>query len=111
MPADILSELSEDERQLVDSANHFARREVEPVLAQAESEGRFSPELYQAAADAKLNAIQVPVSHGGLGFSYRCKMAVAEAISQTSMAFAFSLVNTHNTIAKLAVDAPQIAAR
>lgn len=111
MPADILSELSEDERQLVDSANHFARREVEPVLAQAESTGRFSPELYQAAADAKLNAIQVPVSHGGLGFSYRCKMAVAEAISQTSMAFAFSLVNTHNTIAKLAVDAPQIAAR
>ncbi|MGB0750630.1 MAG: acyl-CoA dehydrogenase family protein [Gammaproteobacteria bacterium] len=110
MAADILSELTEDERQLVESAKHFARREVEPVLAQAERTGRFPSDLYQGAAQARLNAIQVPVSDGGLGFSYRCKMAVAEAISQTSMAFAFSLVNTHNTIAKLAIDAPQIAA-
>ena len=40
--------------------------------------------------------------HGGLDLGYRAKLRLVEELSRTCMAFAFSLVNTHNVAAKIA---------
>lgn len=53
------------------------------------------------AAELGLLGIEVPKYLGGLGLGFRQKVRVAEILSQTSMAFAFSLVNTHNVAARL----------
>ncbi|MGI9597930.1 MAG: acyl-CoA dehydrogenase family protein, partial [Acidimicrobiales bacterium] len=56
----------------------------------------------QEAAQLGLLGIEVPKYLGGLGMGFRQKVRVAEILSRTSMAFAFSLVNSHNVAARLA---------
>jgi alkylation response protein AidB-like acyl-CoA dehydrogenase len=109
MAVSIIDRLTTPERELVKCARPFARQIVEPQVLEAEGHGRFPKQTYEEGAALGLTAIQVPVAHGGLGFGYRCKMAVAEEISHVSMAYAFSLINTHNVAAKLGNDASQIA--
>ncbi|MDA3791362.1 MAG: acyl-CoA dehydrogenase, partial [Desulfobacula sp.] len=49
--------------------------------------------------------IQVPVDHGGLGFSFSCKTRILEIFAGEDFGFAISLVNTHNVAEKLAREA------
>ncbi|MBT6272823.1 MAG: hypothetical protein HOI95_01675 [Chromatiales bacterium] len=103
--------LTQDERNLIQSAAEFARRQVPGQLGEWERAGRMPQATLKAAVDAGLLSIQVPVAYGGRGFGYRCKMRVTEEISRVSMAAAFSLVNLQNVAAKLANDATEPAAR
>jgi alkylation response protein AidB-like acyl-CoA dehydrogenase len=85
-------------------ARDFAASEVAPRAA-GWAEARASTgshELLPAAADAGLLAIQVPVEHGGLGQSFACKCAVAEALAAADFGFALSLINSHNVADLLA---------
>lgn len=102
-------QLPAPERDLVEAARTLAIEHRQHLVVDAERVGRIDPGVFRAAADLGLTAIQVPRDSGGLGYSYGCKMAVTEAMSTVSMAFAFALVNTHNVAAKLAVDAPHLA--
>ncbi|MGH1488366.1 MAG: acyl-CoA dehydrogenase family protein [Acidimicrobiales bacterium] len=54
------------------------------------------------AADLDLIGIEVPKYLGGLGFGFRQKVQVAKILSRSSMAFAFSLINTQNVTSRLA---------
>ena len=57
------------------------------------------------AAKLGLLSFETPIEYGGLGANFRTKQAVCEELARGDMAFAFSLVNTQNIAAKLAVGA------
>lgn len=104
-------QLSVPEEELIAEANVFAAREAAGRLAAWEADGRIPQATFKAAAEIGLTRIQVPADFGGLDFGYATKMRVAEEIAKTSMALAFTLINTQNVAAKLAVDAPHDVAR
>lgn len=90
-------------------ATRFAEAHVRGRTADWERDGAIPQEVFRAAAEAGLGAIQVPTEQGGAGRDFRAKMQVTEALARASMAFAFAMVNTQNVAAKLARDAPAIA--
>ncbi|MEM7405628.1 MAG: acyl-CoA dehydrogenase family protein [Pseudomonadota bacterium] len=97
--------LTEEESAVVAAARQFAEEVVRPSVLTWERHGRLPKEAVDAAAGAGLLGIQVPGADGGTGAGFVCKMRAAEAIAEVSMATAFSLVNLHNSTAKLAHDA------
>ena len=93
--------LTNIEQQLIAVATDFVAAH-DDALDATNAVPTFPTALYQAAAAQGLSAIQVPTSHQGKGLGFRCKMRVAEELAKRSMAFSFSLINTHNAAAKLA---------
>ena len=93
------------ELELIAAAGAFADRYAEERYTW-ETDGHIPTDVFKAASELGLTRIQVPASHGGLAYGYTTKMRVAEEMARTSMALAFTLVNTHNVAAKLAVDVP-----
>ncbi len=55
------------------------------------------------AARLGMTGIEVDRDLGGLGFGFREKVRVAEILSRSSIGFAFSLLNTQNVAARLAI--------
>ncbi len=108
MPAD----LTDAEQRLLQHAVDIARDEVAPRAATWERERRLGHEALAAAAAAGLTRLQVPVPHGGLGLSFRCKARVAEVLAAADFGLAMSWINTHNAAAALARHASaDVAAR
>ncbi|WP_339831117.1 acyl-CoA dehydrogenase [uncultured Parvibaculum sp.] len=95
-------ELTADEAALIDRAAGFARDVVAPDAAAWERTRRQPVEALREAAALGLAALEVPKEAGGLGHRYMLKLALCEEMSRADMAFAFSLVNTHNVAARLA---------
>jgi alkylation response protein AidB-like acyl-CoA dehydrogenase len=94
--------LSDAETALVDTARAFAREVVMPQAARWERERRMPLDALRAAAALGLTRIEVPVAQGGLGMSFFAKLRVTEELARACMAFAFSLVNVHNTAWRIA---------
>ncbi len=94
--------LTPEEDRLVEAARRFAREVAMPNAARWERERRMPLEALRAAAALGLTRIEVPVVHGGLGMSFFAKLRVTEELARGCMAFAFSLVNVHNTAWRLA---------
>lgn len=94
--------LTAAESALVETAQRFAREVVMPNAAAWERERRMPLEALRAAAALGLTRIEVPVAQGGLGMSFFAKLRVAEELARGCMAFAFSLVNVHNTAWRIA---------
>lgn len=103
--------LTDEESAIVAMARRFGEEVVHPSILAWEQHGRLPGEAVSTAAEAGLLGIQVPRAQGGTGAGFVCKMRAAEAVAEVSMAAAFSLVNLHNSTAKLAHDAgPEVAA-
>jgi alkylation response protein AidB-like acyl-CoA dehydrogenase len=100
----MLPSLTDDEAALVERAGRFAREVVLPNAARWERERRMPLDALRTAAELGLLRIQVPAALGGLGMSFFAKLRVAEALARGCMAFAFSLVNVHNTAWRIALD-------
>ena len=96
-------ELTAEEAALIDSAAAFARDTVKPQAAAWERERRQPVEALRAAAALGLGSLEVPKDAGGPGHRYMVKLAFCEELSRADMGFVFSLVNTHNVAARLAV--------
>ena len=94
------------EAALVERAAALARDTVAPLAARWERERRLGHEALAAAAALGLTRLQVPVDHGGLGFSFGCKVRVAEVLAAADFGFTMSWINTHNAAAALARFAP-----
>lgn len=94
--------LTAREREMLERARRFARDTVAPNAARWERERRMPVEALKAAAKEGLLGLEVPQAQGGFGGRYLLKLAVAEAMSRADMAFAFSMINTHNVAARLA---------
>jgi len=96
--------LTDEERAIVARARAFAEEHVAPNAARWEWERRFPLEVLQAACAASLNRIELATAHGGLGLSFSCKLRAFEEIAAHDFAFAFSAINHHNSVARLARD-------
>jgi alkylation response protein AidB-like acyl-CoA dehydrogenase len=96
--------LSQAESRLLEVAREFSRHEVGPNAARWERERAYPRETIRAAAGLGLTRIQIPAALGGLDLRFRAKVRVVEEIARDDFAFAFALVNTHNSAARLARD-------
>ena len=106
------STLSAPEQALIVRARRFALERVAPCARGWEQERHFPLETLRAACAEGLASIEVPVELGGHGFGYSTKMRVAEEIAKVDFAFAFSLINHANAMARILRAAPaDIAAR
>jgi len=104
--------LTDAEQQLITQTEALARAQVTPHAARWERERRIGHEALPSAVALGLTRLQVPVSHGGLGFSFSCKARMTEVLAAADFGFAMSLVNTHNVAVVLARQAtPAMAAR
>ena len=72
-----------------------------------ERERRIGIEVIKQAGGLGLTGIEVPTEHGGLGFSFSCKIKIFEILAGADFGFSLSLVNSHNVAKKLAHEAPQ----
>lgn len=105
MPADTDSDQTSpaalaalDERVL-----QFRRASIDPHVAGWEADRQMAPpEVYRSAGEAGLLSMCVPEEHGGLGLSFEAKVRAFDIISETAMATAFSLINTHNIAERIA---------
>jgi alkylation response protein AidB-like acyl-CoA dehydrogenase len=97
------SELTAPERALLARAKGFRREIIAPNAARWERERRMPLDALRAAAAQDFLKLEVPEAAGGLGCRYLAKLAVAEEMSRGDMAFTFSMINTHNVAARLAV--------
>jgi len=104
--------LTAEEQALVDAASRFAREHVAPSAALWERARQVPRDAIRAAARLGLTGIEVPPALGGQGARFFAKMRVAEELAKPCMAFAFSLINTHNVAANIARrGAPQLVER
>ena len=75
-------DLSEEQRQIADTASRFAREQVLPLAAKIESkEPGVMKDLLRQAADLGFTAVDVPEEYGGLGLDKTTSAVVADHIS------------------------------
>lgn len=91
--------LTADAQRLVDAARDFARAHL---ATHAMPDIDTHCELLRRACSSGLAGIEVPQAFGGAGASFFTRMRVCEALARSHAGFAFSLVNHHNIIARLA---------
>lgn len=103
MPAAWEKTLSPAEIDMLNRARTFTRDVIEPNAGRWEAERRMPVEALRAAAKSGLLGLETPTGLGGLGQRYRLKLAVCEALARGDMAFTFSLINTQNVAARLAL--------
>lgn len=92
--------LTSDEAALLERTRDFAKT----VAAEAPAWDRgqkFPRESISDAAKIGLTRLQVPAAHGGLGFSFACKAAVAETLAGADFGFAMAVLNTQNIAHRL----------
>lgn len=95
--------LTPDEAALLDRAASFTEGTVRPNAAAWERERRQPVEALREAAALGLLRLETPKPQGGLGQRYLVKLALCEEMSCADMGFTFSMVNTQNVAARLAV--------
>ena len=92
------------ERDVIERARHFAEAHVAPHAAAWEHERRVPVETLRAACAAGLAEIELAKNWGGPGLRFSCKLRAYEEIARHDYAFAFSLMNHHNALVRLARD-------
>ncbi len=74
-------EFSEEEKQLMDTAREFARKEIIPVAGELDEHGTFPTEICKKAWETGLMNCEIPEAYGGLGLSCLSHCLVLEEIS------------------------------
>jgi len=95
--------LTAEEKVLLDSAAVFTEKTVRPNANEWERTRHQPVEALREAASLGLLRLETPASLGGLGHRYLVKLALCEEMSRADMAFTFSMVNTQNVAARLAL--------
>ena len=72
--------LSADQRELVEAATAFARRELNEDLAKREDAGEFSRDAWQACARFGIQGLPVPSELGGTGSDVLTTTLIMEAL-------------------------------
>ena len=60
-------EFSDEEKQLIETAREFARKEIVPVAGQLDEHGKFPTEICKKAWETGLMNCEIPEAYGGLG--------------------------------------------
>src|SRR5262245_31235300 len=74
-------EFSDEEKQLVDTARDFARKEIVPVAGELDEHGTFPADICKKAWETGLMNCEIPEPFGGLGLSCLAHCLVLEEIS------------------------------
>ncbi len=90
------------ESQRLFSAVDALGSSVAERLADWDRNQELDRQAFTDAAATGLTGVEVPKYLGGLGLGFRQKVQAAEILGRHSMAYAFSVINTHNVAAKLA---------
>ncbi|MCP3855096.1 MAG: acyl-CoA dehydrogenase [Actinomycetia bacterium] len=88
--------------ELLSQVRTFREMVVDPNVARWEHDRTMAVDALRDAATLGLMGMEVPVEQGGLGIGFLGKLAVADLLCETSMPFAFSLINTANVAARMA---------
>lgn len=97
------SALTVEEAAFLDGAAAFTAKTVAQHANEWERQRRQPVEALREAASLGLLRLETPEEQGGLGHRYLVKLALCEEMSRADMAFTFSMVNTQNVAARLAV--------
>ncbi|HEX3725397.1 MAG TPA: acyl-CoA dehydrogenase family protein, partial [Pirellulales bacterium] len=103
--------LHKAERALIERAKEFGHAVVAPAAEHWEHDRQVPTAALRAACDAGLSGVELPKLWGGHGFRFSTKMRIVEELAKFDFGFAFSLVNHHNALVRLASAAPNLAAR
>jgi len=74
-------EFSDEEKQLVDTAREFARKEIIPVAGELDEHGTFPADICKKAWETGLMNCEIPEAVGGLGLTCLAHCLVLEEIS------------------------------
>src|SRR5947207_15489824 len=74
-------EFSDEEKQLIDTAREFARKEIVPVAGELDEHGTFPTEICKKAWETGLINCEIPEPFGGIGLSCLAHCLVLEEIS------------------------------
>ena len=74
-------ELSEEEKQLSETARDFARKEIVPVAGELDEHGTFPEAICKKGWETGLMNCEIPEAYGGLGLSCLAHCLVLEEIS------------------------------
>jgi len=95
--------LSENEFvELLEQVTEFRDRVVSPHVVEWEKTRIFPAKALASASDLGLLGMEIDPDLGGLGMSFSQKLQVLDILSEVSMPYAFSLVNSHNVAVRLA---------
>src|SRR5689334_11473775 len=86
-----MTDLTDEERLLQQTAREFAAKEVAPGAAERDEEERYDRRLFTRMGELGFTALPIPEEIGGAGFSYRAWTLVMEEIAYADMALAVSL--------------------
>ena len=62
-------DLSDEEKQLTETAREFTRNEIIPVAGELDEHGTFPSEICKKAWETGLMNCEIPEAYGGLGLS------------------------------------------
>lgn len=79
--------LNEEQLDMVKLAKEFAEKEVKPIAAQCDREGRIPVEVYQKANEIGFNVLEIPEEYGGVGLDYYTVAAVYEEFAKADAGF------------------------
>ena len=74
-------EFSDEEKQLVDTAREFARKEIVPVAGELDEHGTFPGDICKKAWETGLMNCEIPEAFGGIGLGCLAHCLVLEEIS------------------------------
>jgi acyl-CoA dehydrogenase len=74
-------DLSDEEKQLSETAREFARKEIIPVAGELDEHGTFPADICKKGWETGLMNCEIPEAHGGLGLSCLAHCLVLEEIS------------------------------
>ena len=95
--------LAEDKfAELLEQVIEFRDREITPYVIEWENTRTFPAEAIGSAHELGLLGMEISPELGGLGMTFGQKLKVLDLLSEVSMPYAFSLVNSHNVAARLA---------
>lgn len=102
LTAEFDGRLSPNEQKLIDVARQFANDHLKSRENTAYAQDHHQA-LLALASQSGLAGMEVPAAAGGADASFSTRMRVCEELARYDAAFAFSLVNHHNVISRIAV--------
>jgi alkylation response protein AidB-like acyl-CoA dehydrogenase len=97
-----LTSLNDEESLFRQSVREFAEKQIRPLAAEMDEEGKFSPDLIQQFFDLGLMGIAIPEQYGGQGGSFFNSILAVEELSRVD-ASAGVIVDVQNTLVNNAV--------
>jgi len=90
------SGLSDDEQEILDQADRFAKNELHPLSARMDNEEWWPPEAFAQIGSTGYFGIPVPERYGGVGLDLFASGLVVQAFSRWNHALALSWVAHEN---------------